>query len=70
MGFGSVPPTGRPSATLKPTQTRHLPTRVASLSAPNPDDPDSQVVMPAKGERLRLGDIRDAGRRPARSRRP
>jgi len=32
---------------------------VASLSAPNPDDPDSQVVMPAKGERLRVGDIRD-----------
>ena len=53
------PPDRLPSALLKPDQTRHLPTRVASLSAPDPDDPDPQVVMPAKGERLRIGDVRN-----------
>ncbi len=58
-GMRSVPPTGQPFATLNPNQTRHLPTRLASLSAPNPNDPDSGVVMPSEGEKLRLGDIKD-----------
>ena len=30
----SVPPTSLPFATLKPGQTRHLPTRLVSLSQP------------------------------------
>jgi hypothetical protein len=64
-GFGSIPPSGPPSALLKPAQTRHLPTRVASLTAPDPADPASQVVMPAKGERLRLNDIQATNADPA-----
>src|SRR5262249_14223877 len=47
-------PTSLPFATLKGSQTRHLPTRLVRLTEPNPENP---VVMPAKGERLRIGDI-------------
>ncbi len=56
MGGGrrSVPPTGLPYAALKPKQTRHLPTRLVGISDPDPERP---VVMPAKGERLQLGEI-------------
>lgn len=51
----SVPPTGLPSATLTPNQTRHLPTRVVNLSAP---DADGGLKLPAKGENLRIvGDV-------------
>jgi hypothetical protein len=54
-GMRSVPPTDLPSALLKPGQSRHLPTRLVSVSAP---DPDQGLVMPEKGERLRIaGDI-------------
>ncbi|MBX6315472.1 MAG: hypothetical protein IRY99_21555 [Isosphaeraceae bacterium] len=54
MGFRSVPPTGLPHATLKPGQTRHLPTQLFSLRGPAPD---GRVALPAKGERLTIGDI-------------
>jgi len=50
----SVPPTGLPFAALSPKQTRHLPTRLVGLSEPDAEQP---VAMPAKGEKLRLGDI-------------
>ena len=50
----SVPPTGPPHATLKPGQTRHLPTRLVTLSQPQANNP---LAMPAKGEKLQIGDI-------------
>ena len=53
-GFRSVPPTDLPETTLKPKQTRHLPTAVVSLTGPNPE---AKVVMPAKGEALKVGEI-------------
>ena len=53
-GFRSVPPTSLPFASLKPGQTRHLPTRLVGLSPPDPENP---VALPAKGEKLPLGDI-------------
>nr|MBA3480357.1 VWA domain-containing protein [Pirellulales bacterium] len=34
-GMRSVPPTGLPHATLRPGQTRHLPTRLVSLAGPD-----------------------------------
>jgi hypothetical protein len=55
-GMRSVPPTDLPSSNLKPNQTRSLPTRMASLSAPGPNG----VTMPQKGEKLRVGDIKDS----------
>ena len=43
------------SPTLAPNQTRHLPTRLVSLSAP---DPDEGLALPAAGEKLQiLGDV-------------
>jgi len=53
-GMRSVPPTSLPFATLKSGQTRHLPTRLVSLSQP---DADARLALPAKGEKLQLGDI-------------
>jgi hypothetical protein len=53
-GFRSIPPTGLPHATLRPNQTRELPTRLVSLVGPTPS---GQVALPAKGEKLVLGDI-------------
>jgi hypothetical protein len=53
-GFRSIPPTGLPEATIKPNQTRHLPTRLVSLVGPRAD---GQVALPAKGETLTLGSI-------------
>ncbi|MHC5545035.1 hypothetical protein ACYOEI_42910, partial [Singulisphaera rosea] len=53
-GFRSVPPSSLPTALLKPKQTRHLPTVIASLNGPNEAN---QATMPAKGEKLRVGDI-------------
>jgi len=54
-GMRSVPPTGLPFASLKPGQTRNLPTRLVSLNQPNPQT--GQRVLAAKGEKLTLGDI-------------
>jgi len=53
-GFRSVPPTSLPFAALNPKQTRHLPTRLVGLSEPDAEQP---VAMPAKGEKLRVGDV-------------
>jgi len=53
-GMRSIPPTNLPFASLKSGQTRHLPTRLVSLSQPDPERP---VAMPAKGEKLEIGDI-------------
>jgi hypothetical protein len=54
-GMRSVPPTDLPSAVLNPGQTRNLPTRLVSVSSP---DPDAGLSFPAKGEKLRIvGDI-------------
>ncbi|MDR3636595.1 MAG: hypothetical protein P4L84_22525, partial [Isosphaeraceae bacterium] len=55
-GFRSVPPTDLPFANLQPGQTRHLPTRLVSLSNPNAD-PEHAVNLPEKGEKLAIGDI-------------
>ncbi len=54
-GMRSVPPSDSPFADLKPGQTRHLPTSIVSLSNP---DPEAGLILPAKGESLRImGDI-------------
>ncbi len=53
-GMRSVPPTGVPSAVLEPGQTRHLPTRLVSLTSP---DPATVLKLPEKGEQLALADI-------------
>jgi hypothetical protein len=52
-GFRSVPPTSLPETTLKPKQTRHLPTALVSLSGPQ----DDKGFLPEKGEPLRIGAI-------------
>ena len=52
----SVPPTSLPFANLKPGQKRNLPTRLVSLSPPDPQS-ETGVSFPAKDERLQLGDI-------------
>ena len=57
-GMRSVPPTGPAFADLKANQTRSLPTRLASLSAPT--GVDGKVTLPEKGERLRLSDLSDS----------
>jgi len=54
-GFRSIPPTGLPHATLRPNQTRGLPTRLVSLVGPTTD---GKATLPAKGEKLQLGDSR------------
>jgi len=53
-GMRSVPPTGLPFAGLAPGQTRHLPTRLVSLSPP---DPDRGLKLPEKGEQLQISDV-------------
>jgi hypothetical protein len=54
-GMRSVPPSALPSAILNPRQTRHLPTRLVSISAPRAE---GRVNLPGDGERLRIiGDI-------------
>jgi hypothetical protein len=56
-GMRSVPPTLLPSAVVNPGQTRHLPTRLVSISSP---DPDQGLRLPEKDEPLRIvGDISD-----------
>jgi hypothetical protein len=62
-GMRSVPPTGLPFANLKAGQTRELPTRLVSLSAPNLDS-ETGVSLPAKGEKLQLGDISEINADP------
>ena len=59
-GMRSVPPTGLPYADLKVNQTRTLPTRLASLTAPEGD----RVSLPEKGEALRLSDIHNTNASP------
>jgi len=61
MGMRSVPPTGLPETTLKPGQTRRLPTPLVSLAAPGTD---AQVAMPAEGEKLQVGDVGQAHQSP------
>jgi hypothetical protein len=54
-GMRSVRPTMLPSAELNPQQTRHLPTRLVSITAP---DPEHGLRLPEKGEPMRIvGDI-------------
>jgi hypothetical protein len=53
-GMRSVPPTELPFATLKPGQTRSLPTRLVQLSHVDPERP---LAMPEKGEKLQISDI-------------
>ena len=61
-GMRSVPPTGLPFANLKPGQTRSLPTRVVSLTAPGEDQ---GLALPKEGEPLRiLGDVAGANENP------
>ena len=55
-GMRSVPPTGLPHATFKPGQTRELPTRLVSLTPPDPTS-ETGLNMPAKGEKLQIGDV-------------
>ena len=59
-GMRSVPPTDLPSALLEPRQTRHLPTRLVSITR---RIAQAGVSLPEKGERLQIvGDV-DAGER-------
>jgi hypothetical protein len=60
-GMRSVPPSGVPSAVLEPGQTRHLPTRLVSLTPP---DPASVLKLLGKGEPLALADIAEANDDP------
>ena len=54
-GMRSVPPAALPSALLNAGQTRHLPTRLVSISAPSAE---GGVKLPGEGEKLRIvGDI-------------
>jgi hypothetical protein len=54
-GMRSVPPTSLPFTTLTAGQTRHLPTRLVSITAP---DPEVGLVLPQEGEKLQiLGDV-------------
>jgi hypothetical protein len=54
-GMRSVPPTDLPSAELKPKETRRLPTRLVSISSP---DPQAGLSLPEQGERLEIvGDV-------------
>jgi len=53
-GMRSVPPTQVPSALLDPGQTRNLPTRLVSITPP---DPEAGLRLPDQGEPLKLGDI-------------
>ena len=46
---------------LNPGQTRHLPTRLVSLSPP---DPNVGLVLPQKGEPLQLGDVAETSNSP------
>jgi hypothetical protein len=55
-GMRSVPPTGLPFADLRPGQTRSLPTRLVSLSPP---DPQGGVQLPKEGQTFRIADIGD-----------
>ena len=55
-GMRSVPPTSLPFANLKPGQKRDLPTRLVSLSQPDPES-ETGVSFPAKDEQLQLGDV-------------
>lgn len=55
-GMRSVPPTGLPFAALAPGQTRRLPTRLVSLSAP---DTQAGLKLPQKGEPLEISDVAD-----------
>ena len=61
-GMRSVPPTGLPTALLKPGHERHLPTRLVSVTPP---DPQLGARLCPKGERLRiLGDIAQVNDNP------
>jgi hypothetical protein len=53
-GMRSVPATALPSALLNPRQSRHLPTRLVSITRPNPE---VGLALPEKGEPLQLVDI-------------
>jgi hypothetical protein len=54
-GMRSVPPTMLPSADLNPGQTRNLPTRLVSVTGP---DPEHGLRLPEKGEPMQIvGDI-------------
>jgi hypothetical protein len=54
-GMRSVPPTHLPSALVNPGQTRNLPTRLVSLTSPDPED---GLRFPEKDEPLRIvGDV-------------
>ena len=53
-GMRSVPPSELPAAELRPNQTRNLATKVVSLGGPTEE---AQVLLPAKGEPLQIGDI-------------
>jgi len=53
-GFRSVPPTSLPYTTLKPHQSRYLPTATVSLSRP---EGEASALVPTKGAKLRVGGI-------------
>lgn len=53
-GFRSVPSGRTPETTLKAKETRHLSTLAISLDRPGDD---GRAIVPAKGERLRLGEV-------------
>ena len=60
-GMMSVPPSSLPFADLKPKQTRHLPTRFISMTAP---DPQKGLQLPEEGELFRIGDISEVSEDP------
>ena len=64
-GMRSVPPTSLPFANLKAGQTRKLPTRLVSLSPPDPDS-ETGVSLPAEGREAPARRRLPAQRRPPR----
>jgi hypothetical protein len=61
-GMRSVPPTGLPFTTLSPGQSRHLPTRLVSITSPDLED---GLILPQAGEKLEiLGDVAKVNNNP------
>ncbi len=61
-GMRSVAPATQAYADLRPGQTRHLPTRLVSLTPP---DPETGLSLPQQDERLRIvGDVSRVSRDP------
>jgi hypothetical protein len=60
-GMRSVPATSLPFTTLAPRQSRSLPTRLVSITAP---DLEEGLILPAEGEKLQILDVSKVNSNP------